>query len=265
MDRTARAWSTRSTEPLREKVREMDVMDAVETPEADVLDPASRRMVSLEDASRVLGIRRETLKRWYADGAFTREEFHQLYAVRGRGHAWEVDLDAAKREHARRWTPARVRADAPVAVSFLPAHMLAHDTPSQESPSARPTRRVASPASPRPRRDTKPLAPRPQFDLHAPIPQVPTGWVTVASFWKTHGGKKNWAGMWRDRMYPKGPLHIETGLWLDGNRTVMYLLAPQGQRDMGVAYGQKDWWIACDDPDCYACTSLRMGELTMGE
>jgi hypothetical protein len=236
--------------------------DAVEQIEADVLDQQQRRMVSLEDASRVLGVRRETLKRWYAEGAFTHDEFHQLYAVRGRGHAWEVDLDAAQREHARRRTPPRVRADAPVPVTFL-APMPAQMPAMSPSPTSR---RVASDVSrARSRRDTKPLTPRPQFDLHAPIPTVPLKWVTVAAFWKKHGGKKNWAGMWRERMYPKGPLHVETGLWLDGNRTVMYLLAPQGQRDMGDAYGQKDWWIPCDDPNCSACSSSLMGELTMGE
>lgn len=89
-------------------------------------DTTRQRLVSLEDAARVLGIRRETLKRWNADGAFTSDEFQQLPAIRGRGHAWAVDLDAAKREHARRWTPPRVRADAPLAVTFLPANNPSH-------------------------------------------------------------------------------------------------------------------------------------------
>lgn len=216
-------------------------------------------LLSLEDAAAHVGKHPQTLLRWHEAGEFAAEEMYQLASTRGRGRAWCVDLEAARRVARLHWTPT------PVKPSLFPASTPAGVVYIPQAP--RTTAHRASQRASRPMRVVPTVTPRdPDLTVTRKLhpksgPPLPKGLRSVAEVQASHHMNKSrryWLTAER-----RGRLHIKEGAWRNhlGSGHVGYALDEANQRIFGQLFAERI--TACGVEGCLVCAGR--GEASGGE
>jgi hypothetical protein len=146
--------------------------------------------------------------------------------VRGTGHAYAVDVEAARRVAALHWAPSNV----PIQVSpemFVPARSVAI-TVKRPTP---PVRERAAKARPT-----------------GAEPKLPQGWRSVSGMARAHG-VTTWDNDWKEAV-ARGELDVHEGAWRHGGSLVNHALDEGGQAQWVALFMGAKGFHACSWAEC---------------